>query len=204
MHRTTPIHLPSDADAVPGGTEPDLDPELLAGFVAGDRGALRRVAEHYWRPMRRWAWLELRDEQLAEDAVQEALVRILRFHGRYDPRRPLGTWLRTIVRHAARDQRPMHRRVIDFVRTTLRSPEPTPDRQLELVRALDRVDAALEALSPRQRHLMDLCIRQNLSVQEAAAHLDITPSTARVHLHQARQRLKAKLGADFVTQLEEV
>lgn len=184
-------------DTSPSGHDPGLeipqpDAELLTRFVAGDREAAGRLAEAYWPRMRRWAWLELRDAQLAEDACQEALIRMIRFCARYDVHRPFAAWLRTLVRNAARDQRPVLGRVVEIVRQVL-----PLERATDLKRAGDRVDAALESLSPRQRHLVDLCLRQGLPVVEAAELLEIAPSTARVHLHNARKRLADLLGAEL-------
>lgn len=178
---------------------PEPDGALLQRFASGDREAARTLAERYWPRMRRWAWIELRDASLAEDAVQEALVRMLRFSDRYDPRRPFAPWLRTLVRNAARDQRPVLRRALDQVRQVL-----SLERATDLKRAGDRVEAALDVLSPRQRHLVDLCLGQGLPVVQAAELLEIAPATARVHLHNARTRLAAVLGDELRALIEEV
>lgn len=177
--------------------EPDA--ALLVRYVAGERQAAGELAELYWPRMRRWAWLEVRDHALAEDACQEALIRMIRFCGRYDPARPFGAWLRTLVRNAARDQRPALGRIVEGVRDAL-----SLERQVDLRRAASRVDAVLDALSPRQRHLVDLCLRQGLPIHEAAELLEIAPATARVHLHQARKRLAEHLGTELRAILEEV
>ena len=110
-------------------------PEVLRSLVAGDRDALEHVAELYWPRIRRWAYLELGDASLAEDAAQEALIRLIRFAPRYDPARPFTPWLRSIVRNAARDQRPLVRRVLDFFRPRQERP---PDTVVDLARASKR------------------------------------------------------------------
>ena len=84
-------------------TAPEAD--LLRRATQGDAGALEAVARAWYGRMRRWALLEVGDRALAEDAVQEALVRLIRHIHRYDPDRPFGPWLRTVVRNCCAHRR---------------------------------------------------------------------------------------------------
>ena len=173
------------------GLEPD--PDLLRRAAAGDRAAMDALARAWWPRMRRWAFLEAADGAAAEDACQEALVRLIRHLHRYDPARGrFGPWLRTVVRNAARDQR--RGAVLPFVERG--GAAPRLGQRLDLRRSAEAALAALRALTPRQRHLIDLCDWQGMDVAEAAEILGITPGTVRVHLHDARQRLRALLGPD--------
>jgi RNA polymerase sigma-70 factor, ECF subfamily len=51
----------------------------------------------------RAAWLIVRDERLAEDVAQEAFLAAIGALDRFDRRRPLGPWLRTIAARKAID-----------------------------------------------------------------------------------------------------
>ena len=183
-----------------------LDPHLLRAAVQGDRTAQGALARAYYPRMRRWALLETGDPTLAEDAVQDALVRWVRYAHSCNPDRPFEPWLRTLVRNAARDRRQARRgllRWLPWSRGESRpAPGPSPDRQVELSRSTHRVLAALQQLTERQRALVDLCDVQGLRAVEAADRLDITPNTARVHLHEGRKRLKTLLGTSLRDILE--
>ena len=98
------------------------EPALLAAARRGDRQALRTVAEQCWPLMRRWAYLELSHRQEAEDACQDALVRLMRFIGRYDPEQPFLPWLRTLVRNCCRDRRRQRPVVLPFEPAPVRTP----------------------------------------------------------------------------------
>jgi len=185
-------------DTATARTQP-TDRALVLQAQGGDRSAMEQLARRWWPILRRWAWLELGDAQLAEDACQEALLRMVRFIARCDPERPLEAWLRTILRNCARDQYGKRGRVLTL-------PEPTRpmsmDRRLDLQRAARRARAAYQKLTPRQREIIDLCENRGLTPKAAASEMEIAPSTARALLHQARQSLRDHI-ADLHTLLED-
>jgi len=163
----------------------------LARAVAGDRAALEAVAREWWPQMRRWSVYQLGNVALAEDACQDALIRLVQSIGSYDLSRPFGPWLRSIVRNCCnkvynRDNRHDHLKLSDALPSSARSAEHDLDRR----RAAFRAVSAFRDLTERQREVMHLCALNGLSAVEAAKTLDISPSTARVLLHRARQTLR--------------
>ncbi|MCB9692436.1 MAG: RNA polymerase sigma factor [Alphaproteobacteria bacterium] len=167
-----------------GRVEPDDD--VLRRAVAGDRDAQGHVAACYYVRMRRWALLHTGAPEIADEVVQEALVRWVRYAHTYRIGTPLQPWMRTLVRNCARDAaRP--RGVLRFLPWV--RPSRQPDREMDMARAADRVLEVMQELTPRQRDLLDLVDLQGLSAADAARALDIEPGTARVHLHEARKRV---------------
>src|SRR3954464_14875003 len=124
---------------------------LVRAAQRGDPAALEALFRAHWPAAYRAAWFIVRDEQAAEDIAQEAFLAAVAALDRFDRRRPLGPWLRTIVA----------RRAIDAVRArTLRrevgaespaggggdEPEPAPSD----------LTAALAALPDDQRVVVTL------------------------------------------------
>ncbi|MCB9688329.1 MAG: sigma-70 family RNA polymerase sigma factor [Alphaproteobacteria bacterium] len=177
-----------------------MDDDDLRRAARGDRTALRRVVQVWYPQMRRWALVTCGDPQTAEDAVQDALVRLVRFVGRYDPDRPFGPWLRTLVVNACRSQHPRPRPVPHEP-----VPSSDPDRDLDLASAAHRVRAAFAELSPRQREILDLVDVQHRPASEVAAELGLTDGAVRGQLFQARRAIRAVLldGADILPLLRE-
>lgn len=182
--------------------------EWIARARSGDRAALRVVAEQWWPTMRRWALLDLGDASLAEDAAQEAMVRLVRFIHQYDSDRPFRAWLHAVVRNCARDV--MARRGRQGERELALEWEvadhPSTERQLDLQRHAATAMKAFETLSARQRQVFDLCDRQGLTPAEAAETLGMAQGTARYTLHEARKALRAKLlaaGSDVLQLLRD-
>src|SRR5262245_23806863 len=72
-------------------------------FRAGDERALAEAFDAHAGPMTAVANHMLADFRLAEEAVQQAFVQAWRARAGFDPGRPLGPWLRSIVRRTAVD-----------------------------------------------------------------------------------------------------
>ncbi|MCB9675316.1 MAG: sigma-70 family RNA polymerase sigma factor [Alphaproteobacteria bacterium] len=168
--------------------------ELLIAAVAGDRSALESVARAWWPEVRRWCLLQLGDPVLAEDASQEALVRLVRFIGQYDPERPFSPWIRHLARNACRDLAARQSRRAEREGALHDVPDTRDaERVLDLSRASRRALDAFGSLTTRQREVFDLCDRQGLDSTEASEALGIEASTVRVLLRQARRALRAHL-----------
>src|SRR5688500_7309989 len=128
---------------------------LAERFAAGDERALGEAFDEYAGPMMAGATRRLADRRLAEEAVQQAFVQAWRAAGSYDPERPLGPWLRSIVRRTAVDAWRRERRHeshdIDHVAPgDLPSVSPPSIEDAsdawELRQALDRLPAAERAV----------------------------------------------------------
>jgi RNA polymerase sigma factor (sigma-70 family) len=173
----------------------DDDETLAQRAATGESSAVDALLARVWPEVRRVALVEVGDPVLAEDAVQEALVRLLRFTSRFDPTRAFRPWLRTLVRNTC----------VDVLRRQGRPGEalseastgaPHPDRGIDLRRAARRAEVALGALTPRQRDVWLRCEHDGTSVAEVAEALHIAPATVRVLLHQARRTLRLRLLTD--------
>ncbi|WP_425616352.1 RNA polymerase sigma factor [Anatilimnocola sp. NA78] len=76
---------------------PIADGPLIAATLAGDEGAFAQLAQRYQGPLLNAARSRLGDRQLAEDAVQEALLCAFRWLHTYDSQYSFRTWLWTIL-----------------------------------------------------------------------------------------------------------
>lgn len=158
--------------------------------------------------MRRWALLTCGDPVLAEDAVQEALVRLCRHISRFDADRPFEPWLRTLVRNCCRDELTRRGRRSER-EAPMTGHEPAapidPNRQLDLERAASDVLARFGTLTERQRELVELVDVQGRTPSEVADLLGLSGGAVRNQLHTARRRLREALAhrGDIVPLLRE-
>jgi len=132
----------------------------------------------------------------AADAVQEAFVQALlrwRTIGRYDD--PVG-WVRRVALRRMLNEHRSRRRRDAFVERL--SAHPAEGR-VELDDAPDGPDEQLVALVvglPRQQRIaVALRYYDDLPVSEVAEAMGISEGAVRYHLHEARKRLRAVLGA---------
>ena len=125
----------------------------------------------------------------AEDVVQEVLLAVHLKRGTWDPARPIGPWLSTIVRNKLIDslrRRGRHIDVpIDDVMATLEAEEQANN--------LDRLDAEhmLERLKDPQRDIVRSISIEGAGIRETAERLKMTEGAVRVSLHRALKALAA-------------
>ena len=146
-------------------------------------------------------WL-LRSEQAAQDAVQEAALRALRYIGslRGDTARP---WLLGIVRNTCFTQLERARgglQQVDFDDEQFEAEFGEADRNqsdpmalLERKRASVQIDAALRALSPPLREVIVLREFEGLEYAQIAKIASVPIGTVMSRLSRAREKLRAAL-----------
>jgi len=125
----------------------------------------------------------------AEDIAQEAMSRLDRKWASVQGYDKPGAWLRRVTVNLALSQR---RRLLAEAKAKLR----LGSSEVALPPVDPRDDAVWDAVAelPRnQRAAVALRYHEDRSIAEIADILDISPSTARVHLHRARQTLRDRL-----------
>ncbi|MDR3344314.1 MAG: sigma-70 family RNA polymerase sigma factor [Oscillospiraceae bacterium] len=135
----------------------------------------------------------LHDSQLAEDAVQDAFLRILKNFckvGEIDCHQTRNL-LVIIVKNVSIDIYNQRRKVSEvyaddytFDRITAVSESIEPESDLSL---------ALDAISPQNRDILYLCYAEKCSVKELAALLGISESAVKKRLERARKALGSQL-----------
>jgi len=140
-------------------------------------------------------WL-LKNDADAQDVVQEAFLRALRFSGGFrggDAR----AWLLAIVRNAAYSFiARKHPAGVDPNFDEGLRPEPSAPPDIEAIRRADAraLHAALDQLPAEFREMIVLRDLEELSYKEMAAVADLPIGTVMSRLARARARLKAALG----------
>jgi RNA polymerase sigma factor (sigma-70 family) len=135
----------------------------------------------------------------AEDILQLAYLRVLDGRAHFDGRSQPRTWLFGVIRNVAREQRrraairgALSGRVLVELVTTALAARP-PDEALGTERTAAAIRAALAALSPNQREVIELVAYHDLTIVEAGRVLGMTATTARTHYERAKRRLGASL-----------
>lgn len=140
----------------------------------------------------------LLDAEEAEDAAQEAMLKLIDNMSTWDPERPYRAWRNALVLNLARDRR---RRVAARARAEKAAAEGVSARELPApwdgaacgeVQAL--LKTALAHLSPREREVFVLRDLQGASTAEVAESMAIGPGTVRSLSALARRRLRRLLG----------
>ena len=142
----------------------------------------------------RTACLVLRDPVDAQDAVQEAFLRVWRFRDAVPQGEARKAWLYRVVVNACISRLRSERSRTgkddgDLGLETLPDLSPTPHDAAEHAQLADDVLAALADLPDRLRVPLVLRFYVGLSEKEIAVAIDRRPGTVKSRLYDARQRL---------------
>jgi RNA polymerase sigma-70 factor, ECF subfamily len=173
------------------------DEAVVALTARSDEVALAELYDRYGRVAYGLALRVLRDEALAEDAVQDAFLAIWRGASRFIPERAkASTWILTLV----------HRRAVDLVRREQRRRvEPLPEGDLVagggasaedtawLRLERERVQAALARLPDQQREAIELAYYGGFTQSELAERLGEPLGTIKSRMFAGLAKLRELL-----------
>ena len=187
------------------------DDTLLAALKSGDEQAFETLVRLYGGRMLAVARRFVRNDDDAQDVVQAADLSAFRSVGQFEGHCLVGTWLHRIVVNTA----------LMKLRSRRRTPETSIDELLpafqedghhveqfsdwcapadELIeRAETRamVRACIDRLPDNYREILILRDIEELSTDESARALRMTPTAVKVRLHRARQALSTLLRKEF-------
>jgi RNA polymerase sigma-70 factor (ECF subfamily) len=189
--------VPADADVVQRARE-------------GDHAAFRVLVERYQGRAYRLALRVLRDEEQAEDVVQDAFLKVYRSLDRFEGRSGFYTWLYRIVMNLCLDRKRRDRSdrevewndeigggtLLDPAAPGAAGADPArsgPEAELERSELRTLVARAIEALPEDARRTIQLREIDGLSYKEIAEALGIPKGTVMSRLHYARRRLQEVL-----------
>jgi RNA polymerase sigma-70 factor (ECF subfamily) len=172
------------------------DEAVVALTARSDEVALAELYDRFGRSAYGLAYRVIRDEALAEDAVQEAFLAVWRGASRFIPERAkASTWIMTLV----------HRRAVDVVRREeRRRADPLPEGGLEaggpsaadsawLRLERERVQAALGQLPDQQREALELAYYGGFTQSELAERLGEPLGTIKSRMFTGLARLRELL-----------
>ena len=171
----------------------ELDPETLARDNAG---WMLTLAEHL-----------LRDRELAEDVVQDALIRAINGSANFEHRSSVKTWLRRITINTALSklrqqqrlaEQPIDEHLPEFDRYDCRIEAPwshlaSVDEITQSDQLRQHVYTAIGELPGAYRVVLQLRDIEGYDTAEVAELLELSTTNVKVRLHRARAALKKLL-----------
>jgi RNA polymerase sigma-70 factor (sigma-E family) len=156
-----------------------------------ERAEFEQFVDGHGRELRRTAFLMCGDWQRAEDATQDARVKLYVAWSRLERAGGLRSYAHRAVTTAVLDQgrRPWRREVVGAAVPDARSdPTAVVDRRLAVL-------AALQELPQRRRQCVVLRYFADLSVEDTALHLGISQGTVKSQTARALEQVRASLVA---------
>jgi RNA polymerase sigma-70 factor (ECF subfamily) len=198
------------AGAIGARVSPQVD-SLIRAAQRGDQEAFEQLVRAYDQSVLRLAMNLLRSPEDARDVYQEAFLRVYRnLHAfRFDC--SFHTWLYRIVTNICLDQlrKRKVRKEDSAVVETADGPvdrmesfeeeaaQADPERAMWNRQLKERIESALEDLTPRERMVFELRHYQGLRLRNIGEMLGTTEEAAKNCLFRATQKMRSTLG-EFV------
>ena len=176
---------------------PDEDAALALRTAQGDRNAYATLVQRHLSRVLAVSRRMLGNDALAEEAAQEAMLRLWTHAGSYDPQKAkLTTWLTRVTVNICLDR--LRKRSEDAWPEDFDVALPaSQDRSLMESQVAARVDEALQKLPERQRLALVLCHYEEMSMAEAAGVMEATPEAIESLLSRARRSLRRILEPEW-------
>ena len=180
--------------------------EMVRRMLGGDEVAFDEFFADYFPRLFRFAVLRVRDQDAAEDIVQNSLIAAVRHLGSWRGEASLFTWLCTICRReiSAWEKRTSRRVIVSIadddpgLRAALESigaAADAPDAGLARADTGRIVQLVLDHLPPRYSRALEWKYLEELSVDEIAGRLQCTPKAAESLLTRARDAFRDAFAA---------
>lgn len=200
-----------------------VDAARLAALRAGDERAFTELVDELGPRMLKLARVYLTAAAVAEEAVQEAWVVVLKTLDRFEGRSSLSTWILGIVVNVSRARGRHESRSRPFSSVTTSdepiidpdrflppdherwpghwaiAPAPWPEQAVETAEATQVIRETIAALPQTQRAVITLRDMIGCTPEETCSTLGLTDTNHRVLLHRARTKVRAALEAAFDT-----
>lgn len=168
--------------------------EIINRVRDGDSQQFSRLVSRYRDMAFGYALTLLDQEQMAEDAVQEAFVVAYTQLNRLQQPQAFGAWLRGIVRHQCYRERRNSPRFLSWEQMEeIATEEPDPAHDVTSSALKEQVQAALAELPSETQKIIQLYYEAGFSQKEIAASLNLTLGAVNMRLHAARTRLRRRL-----------
>jgi RNA polymerase sigma-70 factor (ECF subfamily) len=185
----------STADIAPNAHEPAQTQTRSPGDV------ITALVLEYSTTLYRVAYSITRNASEAEDAVQEAFLRVLRHQEKLAEIRDIRIWLIRITWNLVLDRkrrtkvRPETEDIADLART-LPAIQPSADETLASSQTCMRILSLMDTLPAKEREALMLSAIEELSTTEIAGVLGTTESSVRSRIFRARRALSQLLEAE--------
>ena len=188
------------------------DAALIDGTRNGDREAFRGIMQRYNQRLFRVARAVVRDDNEAEDVLQESWLRAFAALERFRGEAGLATWLTAIVLNEARGRLRKRRKTVDLDAMD-RSPNnilvfpgaassANPEAALLSADARRLLERAIDDLPENFRLVFVLHEIEGNAIEEISVQLAVKPATVKTRLFRARRLLQQKLERDLSASLQ--
>ena len=167
----------------------------LAAEALQDEGAFTELYEHFFPRVYHYLLKKTQDSHLADELTESAFILMYQHLAQYDPEKgAFSTWLFRIAQNALNKH-------YGSKAVTMHAPweedfdpaapeQETPEKQALTKERSKELHEAIMQLPERQRQILEMTYWLGMKSHEIGEQLGMAPSSVRVALKQARDRLR--------------
>lgn len=176
------------------------DDDLLGHLRSDDSAVVEEIYRRYYGLLYSHVYRRLPDREEARDIVQEALVTLWNKRHQLNADTTLSSYLYTLVRNRVlntyRNQK-VRTAYLASLQTFMDRGGNITDEKIREKELIELVEKEVAALPPQMRLIFEMSRNLEMSHQQIADELNISPHTVRTQVRSALRILRAKLGANI-------
>jgi RNA polymerase sigma-70 factor (ECF subfamily) len=190
------MSMAEELGGTPGASEPaaESDEKIVARVCAGESALFELLMRRNNQRVYRAARAIVKDDNEAEDVMQDAYGRAYEHLHEFEARARFSTWLTRIAVHEALARVRRRNRLASFDAQPEESmpanPASSPEQQTSDIEMRTVLESAVEKLPDEFRAVFVLRAVEGMSGAETAECLGIPEDTVKTRLHRARGRLR--------------
>jgi RNA polymerase sigma-70 factor (ECF subfamily) len=165
----------------------------MISYVEGDLNAFDKLYRLIAPQLNAYLRRLTRDPSRADDLLQITFTKFHRARHQYLIGSPILPWIFAIARRSFLDERRSAKVQREELSPDGTLPEPTRNDETSSVSDPETIDLALDKLPEAYREAIQLTKIAGLSLNEAAAVLDTTPTAVKLRVHRGYTLLRAEL-----------
>lgn len=177
------------------------DTELFDLIKEGNAIAFAEIYDRYWALLYRHAYRLIKDQDLAQDVVQEVFVNLWDKINTIDLQFSISSYLYTAVRNKVlnliqRDK--VKNNYIESFANFVASSEAITDHRLRERLLKEKIEKEVAALPSKMRQVFEMSRIQNMSHKQIAEELNLSDKTVKKQMSNAIKILRLKLGGFLI------
>lgn len=176
------------------------DQQLVGLLQSGDPVALEEIYKRYHGILLSHACRRLPNREEATDLVQDLFIYLWTSREQLQIKSALAAYLYTSIRNRIlnfyRNQK-LRDRHLNSLQSYIDSNPQVPDEVMRHKELIRLVEEEIAALPPKMRLIFEMSRKLDMSHQQIAEELEISPHTVRTQVRSALRVLRAKLGGNI-------
>lgn len=176
------------------------DEEIIRLLDIDATKAFQEMYNKYWWPLYKFAFVRIKDQDLAENIVQDIFISLWQSIASLQITTTLPAYLFSATQkrvYSTIRKQNLFTKYMDHAAALPEAVLSDPDQIYQAKELNNQINDKITELPPKAREVFLLSRREGLNTQEIAGRLKISPRTVETHLHNSLKFLRLAFKAKF-------